>query len=225
MTTSRVSMTPQGAQEILDENPVARRSWSYWPTETFVSTMRAGRWQNRPNAHIIFGTNGQLIDGRQVLTAIVRSGCTIDLGIEHDYPSDEIDVLTAPDLTHDQLVTALRNQAHGLYADEAAVELLIADSHWLRSNRFRHYIRLTELFAWPCWEDIQSALDQGTLPGTDSELGVLRFAIDLAQGRLGSWLTSVDSTRLTLVLQAIAHVGGWHERNIHATVTGHLSTR
>lgn len=225
MTISRVTMTPGAAQEILDENPVARRSWSYWPIETFVSTMRAGRWQTRPNAHIIFGTNGQLIDGRQVLTAIVRSGCTIELGVERDHPSDEIDILTAPDLTHAELVTALRNQAHGLYADEAAVGLLIADGHWLRSNRFRHYIRLTELSASPCWQDIQTALNQHTLPGTDSELGLLQFAVDLAQGRLGSWLTSVDSTRLTLVLQSIAHVGGWHERHIHTTITGRLPER
>jgi hypothetical protein len=66
--------------------------------------------------------------------------------------------------------------------------------------------------------------------GSSGELKMLAFAATLAgqpiipdstRKGLGDLLIALDDTNTLLVLEAIAHAAGWHERGITREITGH----
>lgn len=125
--------------------------------------------------------------------------------------------ICADDLTHDQLVQALRNSAAGCSTTEAAIELLIehnrSSGHWLRREPFRRNIHIEQdgpkLYGDVHWNRIKKIADLRIgLPDTDSEVGVLRVAASLAVGDLGHAMNSCDPRNRELISNAVAHAGG-----------------
>jgi hypothetical protein len=121
-------------------------------------------------------------------------------------------------LTPLHLHAALRAHAGGLYAQEAAVELLIAHFSWLRRGDFLDEFVLTAPspaggtpVADIRWLDAVGALDDGRLPCSGGEGRVLRIAASLAGGvpvNLQDALTGLDTTNIGLVARAVLHAGG-----------------
>ena len=113
---------------------------------------------------------------------------------------------------------ALRAGAHGLYADEAACELLISHASWLHRHdftaRFLHTgISITDGtdLAHIDWPAAITALDAGGLPCCSSEGKMLRLAASLGAGipvNLRDALAGLDHDNLRLVQQAVLHTGG-----------------
>lgn len=127
---------------------------------------------------------------------------------------------------------ALRAHARGWLSKEASVELLIA-SGWLRRRDFQQrYIDYTddpditggEPLATIQWDRVVTAIAVGGFPACSSgELQMIKCAAGLAG--YGDWplrnlIDSLDATNLTLVMEAMAHLRGWHERSARATITG-----
>jgi hypothetical protein len=111
---------------------------------------------------------------------------------------------------HDALVAGLRTQAQGVYAAEAAVELLIAHGAWLRRADFRDELVDGPRgdFAWIDWHRIPELLEHTSCSG--SEARVLALAAELVgidTGRSLDELLSpnLDDTNRRRVLDAIAH--------------------
>lgn len=57
------------------------------------------------------------------------------------------------------------------------------------------------------------------------ELQILAAAVSLAGEEvraydLGNLVTGLDTTNVTLLLDAVAHAAGWHQRHMDATITG-----
>lgn len=130
------------------------------------------------------------------------------------------------DLTDEQIATGLRARARGLYPVEAAVELLLAHDAWPRRRDFRRSALWVSddgpEFIGVDWTAARE-LDLHA-PASRSELAILTVAASLADHdtgvHLGDALTGLDQTNTTLVLHAIAHAAGWHERGTTALVTG-----
>lgn len=133
---------------------------------------------------------------------------------------------------------ALRAHARGLHATEAAVELLIAHGVWLRRRDFFHrFMNYTdnpprtggEPIAYVRWDRVVAAIAAGAfLPCSAGELQVVQCAAGLAgygQWSLRDAINSLDFENLTLVMQAMAHLRGWHERGRRATITGDVGGR
>ncbi|HEY8722185.1 hypothetical protein [Pengzhenrongella sp.] len=129
-------------------------------------------------------------------------------------------------LTFDQLTTGLRAWARGLYPLEAAVEVLLAHRGWLHRADFRRAtLRISD--GRPSCVGIDwaaAAQFAGRAPASGSEIAMLRIAISIA-GReiyrpLGDLLSGLDAANITIVLNAIAHTAGWHERGTVALITG-----
>jgi hypothetical protein len=141
--------------------------------------------------------------------------------------------LDPSDLTVEQLAAMLRAWAQGMYADEAAVGLLICHGHWLARQDFR--TRCVDA-VWEGWTrdavaplasiDWPAAAQLAeSCPCSSSEQAMLLTACSLAgvdTGPLTVLTRSLDHANLALVLQAIAHRAGWHEQFLTTTVTGHL---
>jgi hypothetical protein len=123
--------------------------------------------------------------------------------------------------------------AAGLYREEAAVALLVAHDVWPRRGDFlRSCVDVdddgwtrdgTATLAAVDWDAADALARTG--PASSSEAAVLHLAADLANGNVGSLLIGLDTTNLSLVLEAIAHCAGWHERGVSRLVTGNVAAR
>lgn len=131
----------------------------------------------------------------------------------------------ATTLDADQLAGMLRAWAAGVYASEAATELLIAHDFWLHSTRFRAELvdavddgwgprGAIEPLAAIDWDGVEAFLE--TAPCSRSEAGVLRLAASLAGANVRESLlamtSGLDDTNAARVLDALGHRFGWHRR-------------
>ena len=117
----------------------------------------------------------------------------------------------------DPLPAALRAHAAGLLAAEAAIELLIGHRTWLHRPDFVHHyiatgpdLTTSTPMAWVDWPAAIIALDTQGMACSSSEARMLRVAASLAAGLpldLGDAITRLDTTNLTLVVQAVLHAG------------------
>jgi hypothetical protein len=131
-----------------------------------------------------------------------------------------------------RLHAALRAQAKGLYACEAAAELLIAHASWLRRSDFLDafvHTAPSPAGGTPTadihWPEAIGALDSGRLPCSSGEGRVLRIAASLAEGipaNLRDAITGLDTTNVELVTRAVLHAGGV---NATLAVTDDLAAR
>jgi hypothetical protein len=117
----------------------------------------------------------------------------------------------------EDLPAALRAAARGLYAAEAAVELLIGHSCWLERDGFVDEFVETgpglsgTPMAWIDWPAAVAALAAGRLPCSDSEAGLLRLAASIAESlpvELRDAVCGLDERNLVLVATAVLHAGG-----------------
>lgn len=79
-----VQVTPDVASRILEGNvnnrPLRRRT-----VERYMREMEAGRWELSPYP-VSVGADGVLVDGQHRLTAVVKSGCTVQMMVAYDVP-------------------------------------------------------------------------------------------------------------------------------------------
>ena len=123
-------------------------------------------------------------------------------------------------MTHTPMTlhTALRARANGLYACEAATELLIMHAAWLRRSDFLDPFVHTDAgsindipMADIEWPAAIAALENGRLPCSGGDSRILRIAGSLAEGipvNLRDTLTGLDATNIELVASAVPHAGG-----------------
>jgi hypothetical protein len=136
-------------------------------------------------------------------------------------------------LTVEELAPMLRAWAVGIYAGEAAVELLIAHDSWLRRRDFLSTLVDAVVDGWgpegvivPMasidWDRVEAFL--ATAPASSSEAAILRLAASLAGATnttpLRDLTGGLDDANAALVLDALAHRYGWHERGTARLVTG-----
>jgi hypothetical protein len=121
----------------------------------------------------------------------------------------------------------LRRQSAGLHTAEAAVELVIAHGEWIgRADFLEALVEVWDAgeMAAIVWDDVVDFLDEHE--ASSSAEAILRIAASIAGapvgGSLADLLTGLDVRNLGLVLEAIAHAGGWHDRGAQSTVTGCL---
>lgn len=115
-------------------------------------------------------------------------------------------------LTTDAVAALLRRWAAGSYADEAAIELLVAHGTWLHRDDFDascleydHDGR--DAVVWIDWHAVPAFLDRA--PCSASEARMLCLAAELAgvdSGRpIGDLLCGLDERNTALVIDAITH--------------------
>jgi hypothetical protein len=115
------------------------------------------------------------------------------------------------------LPAALRAHARGLFAAEAAADLLAAHRSWLHRGDFTG--RFVEVgrshggtaMAAVDWPAAVAALQAGDLPCSGGEHRILRLAASLAAGipvDLREALTGLDQTNTELVAAAVRHAAG-----------------
>jgi ADP-ribose pyrophosphatase YjhB (NUDIX family) len=109
----------------------------------------------------------------------------------------------------------LRAHARGLYAAQAAVELLVNHATWLRrgafTSRFLHSAPGYPAMAYITWADAITALNSGQLPCSGGEGRILRLAASIADGipvDLRDALTGLDQRNIDLLVQAVLHANG-----------------
>jgi len=115
------------------------------------------------------------------------------------------------------LAGAVRAAAAGLYALEAACELIIGTG-WLHRGDFACFVSagtsltdgVTEL-ACIDWQSAITSRETGLLPCSSGENRILRLAASIADGipvDLNDALTGLDQTRIALVVRAVRHANG-----------------
>ena len=138
-------------------------------------------------------------------------------------------------LTADELAPMLRAWASGMFASEAAVELLIAHDVWPRRRDFLFTLVDAVDDGWgprgsvvPMaaidWDRVEAFLVSA--PASRSEISVLRCAASLAGAAVNVPLhdatAALDETNSALVVNAIAHRCGWHQRGTSRLINGTL---
>ena len=116
------------------------------------------------------------------------------------------------------LHAALRAQAEGLHACEAATELLIGQGSWLHRADFVEGFVHTDpgpndgiVMSAIDWPKAITALDAGRLACSGGERRMLRIAASLADGvpvDLRDALSGLDSTNINLVAAAVFLANG-----------------
>jgi hypothetical protein len=103
MQTNIVEVTPLMASKMLQRNS-RNRNISYRLVDSYASDMKAGRWHLTHQGIAIY-EDGEIADGQHRLSAIVKSGCAIDvmlttgvtrtasLGIDTNRPRSPADVI------------------------------------------------------------------------------------------------------------------------------------
>lgn len=222
------TVSPDQAREILSDNPVRRRPANQPLIDSLVAQMGTPHWDPYGRAHVVFGQNQQLMDGRMVLEAIVAHDRPVQIGIERGRAVEELTVRTAPDLSLDALTGGLRRTVRGNMVEEAAVEMLIAHGYWLRHNQFRHYLVLEFYKDNPLvhidWLQTHGLILEERLKALPSATMMLRLACGMAKESVADWsmtaLCGMGSRNMMLVMQALARLLGWHEDGRSAWVTG-----
>jgi hypothetical protein len=138
---------------------------------------------------------------------------------------DRVTTIDPRTLAPEELVPMLRAWADGAFAVEAAVELVIAHRTWLARSEFRARLVDAVQDGWgPAgtivpmatidWGHVPALLDD--VPSSSSESAILMFASSLAGGHRGASVLAMtaglDDSNAALVLEAMAHRFGWHER-------------
>ncbi len=122
-------------------------------------------------------------------------------------------------MTADDLTTALRACAAGLYPLEAGVALLAGNGTFLRRDDFTsRFITTgtsisdgTTLMAAIDWDAAISALHAGELPCSGGERRVLMLSASLAGGipvDLRDAITSLDDNNIARLVTAVLHASG-----------------
>jgi hypothetical protein len=115
-------------------------------------------------------------------------------------------------LSTDTIAALLRHRAAGSYADEAAVELLIAHGTWLnRPDLLTACVEYDhdghDAVVWVDWHAVPAFLESA--PCSGSEGRVLRLVTELSgvdTGRpLADLLCGLDDRNSALVVDAVAH--------------------
>ena len=143
-------------------------------------------------------------------------------------------------LRADELAPMLRAWAAGLYTSEAAVELLIAHGIWLRRRDFLTAAVAAVDDGWTRdgaapmasidFDAALALLDDEHTHASTSEAGILRLVASLADPAFPAWplaacVPGLDATNAGLVLDAVAHLAGWHEYGRTRVVTGTFPDR
>jgi hypothetical protein len=127
--------------------------------------------------------------------------------------------MTSPSL----LAAALRAHARGLYPDEAAAELLIAQSWLHRTDFTSRFITVHrsigggQPMAVIDWAAVITALGT-SLPCSGGEQRMLKITASLANGipaDLRDTLTGIDDRNLHLLIRAIRHASGNDRKTIN----------
>ena len=108
----------------------------------------------------------------------------------------------------------LRAWAHGTYAGEAGVELLIRSFGGRFAEQGCPWVRPCRRPGW-FWVDAEAIAEQaGGLSGGERRVLVVVAALVDARpvDDLADILAGVDRTHLVLILAAMAHAGGSHEQ-------------
>jgi hypothetical protein len=123
----------------------------------------------------------------------------------------------------------LRASAEGLYAAEAAVELLIGHARWLgREDFVEEFVETGDglwsgvPMAWVDWLAAVAALEAGGLPCSGSEAQILRVAASIAEGvpvDLRDAVGGLDEANVVLVVRAMLHVAGYRGAVVELTGT------
>jgi hypothetical protein len=122
-----------------------------------------------------------------------------------------------PDTNIHALIDALHEHADGLFADTAAVDLIVGHDVWLRHPHFQRFIHSGcwqasgTPFAYIRWRAAVTALDRGHLPCSPAEAGILRIAASLGANipiRLRHTLGGLDRRHVALVTDAITTANG-----------------
>jgi hypothetical protein len=130
------------------------------------------------------------------------------------------------DLCDVPLDQALEAGAKGLYTSEAGVALVVAHRHWLTRQDFVDALVVDDdedgSMAWIEWDDVVDFLEDH--PASSGEAALLLIAASLAGARvgepLGHLVSKLDLSNLELVLDAVAHANGLHERHTTLTICG-----
>lgn len=108
----------------------------------------------------------------------------------------------------------LRRWARGMYATEAAVELLIRSFDGQFARRGYPWIRRDDDSPARVWLDVERITDDTTGAYSGGERRVLKLVAALLTARsidLGDVAAGIDRRHLQLALAAIAHAGGSHQ--------------
>jgi len=122
-------------------------------------------------------------------------------------------------MTADDLTTALRAYAAGLYPLEAGVALLVSNgTFWRRDDFTSRFITVdasisdgTTLLAAIDWDAAIAALHAGELPCSGGERRVLNLSSSLAGGipvDLRDAVTGLDDSNIARLVAAILHASG-----------------
>lgn len=99
MIIKKTKVTPQKAAQWLEKNFGRNRKIRKGHISKLVFDMKNGNWQETGET-LKFNIMGDLIDGQHRLTAIVESGCTLELWVATDVPNaaiNAIDIVHAPE--------------------------------------------------------------------------------------------------------------------------------
>jgi hypothetical protein len=142
MTFSVESITPERAAELLGRGG-ANRPLSDGKVKEWAAAMRAGEWR-LTHQGIALGPTGEVLDGQHRLTAVVRSGVTVEMMVARDMPAELFPVIDAGKVRNNADALAIAG-FHSVTAMAATVRLL--DGYY-RGGRSRSTLNNTDALAF-----------------------------------------------------------------------------
>jgi hypothetical protein len=103
-------ISPEVARQLLDRNVEENRNLRVRHVQYLTAAMKEGRWHPTGDAICLRDGDGALMNGQHRLTAVIKSGCTVEMLIAEDVTPEAFRVMDRGALRSVSDVTGLTNE-------------------------------------------------------------------------------------------------------------------
>jgi hypothetical protein len=124
MSHEKILVTPEIAKGYLAKKSNFQRAISNAIVDRYAESMKRGEWLCTPTHCVGISSDGFIVDGQHRLSAVVRSGCSVEMWVMRDAPPEIFSVIDQGRIRNVAQIAKMRGLKHTASCELAAVAAL-----------------------------------------------------------------------------------------------------